>query len=221
MADLIKWHEAGTRYYETGVSKGVLYPRLANGTYPIGEAWNGLTAVNEAPSGADVTKKYADNRVYLRLSSVEEFNGTLEAFTYPDSFAKCDGSVEMTPGVFAHQQTRQAFGLCFRTEVENDAQDDEYKLHLVYNALAKPSQKNNQTLNESPETSPMSWELTTDPEDVPGANPSAKLTIDSRKADPAKLAALEVILYGVDNGGTGDVDGRLPLPAEVITLLTV
>ena len=221
----IVWDQSGSRLYETGVQKGVLYPQV-DGTYPKGVAWNGLTAVTESPSGAEPTPMYADNVKYLNLIGVEEFGATVEAFTYPDEFAKCDGSEEVAPGASIGQQTRQPFGLCYRTELGNDELADGfgYKLHLVYGAIAAPSEKAYQTINDTPEAITFSWELTTTPVPVSGYKATASLTIDSTKVTPAKLAALEVILYGtadVTSPSTPAVDARLPLPAEIITILTV
>lgn len=211
----IVWDESGKRFYETGVDKGVLYVQNG-GAYPLGVAWNGLTAVTESPSGAEPTPLYADNIKYLTLMSVEEFGATVEAYTYPDEFAVCDGSAEAAEGLFLGQQTRSPFGLCYRTLLGNDTDGQEhgYKLHLIYGALAAPSEKSYQTVNDSPEAITFSWELTTTPVAVTGYKPTASLTIDSTKVDAAKLAALEAILYGATS-----VDPRLPLPNEVITLL--
>lgn len=219
----IVWDETGKRTYETGVDHGVLYPQVS-GAYPKGVAWNGLTSVNESPSGAEANPQYADNIKYLNLVSAEDFGATIEAFTYPDEWAECDGSAVLTPGVSIGQQTRKTFGLCYRTVLGNDTdgQDHGYKLHLVYNALAKPSEKNYQTVNDSPEAISFSWEITTTPVAITDHKPAACITIDSTKVDATKLAALETLLYGKDpttpesNDG---VDPKLPLPAEVIALL--
>lgn len=219
----IVWDETGKRTYETGVDHGVLYPQVS-GAYPKGVAWNGLTSVNESPSGAEANPQYADNIKYLNLVSAEDFGATIEAFTYPDEWAECDGSAVLTPGVSIGQQTRKTFGLCYRTVLGNDTdgQDHGYKLHLVYNALAKPSEKNYQTVNDSPEAISFSWEITTTPVAITDHKPAACITIDSTKVDKTKLAALETLLYGKDpttaeaNDG---VDPKLPLPAEVIALL--
>lgn len=219
----IVWDETGKRTYETGVDHGVLYPQVS-GAYPKGVAWNGLTSVNESPSGAEANPQYADNIKYLNLVSAEDFGATIEAFTYPDEWAECDGSAVLTPGVSIGQQTRKTFGLCYRTVLGNDTdgQDHGYKLHLVYNALAKPSEKNYQTVNDSPEAISFSWEITTTPVAIESHKPAACITIDSTKVDKTKLAALETLLYGKDpttaesNDG---VDPKLPLPDEVIALL--
>lgn len=214
----INWDEAGKRLYETGVDRGVLYPQVG-GAYPKGVAWNGLTAVTESPSGAEPTPLYADNIKYLTLMSVEEFGATIEAFTYPDEFMACDGSASIAEGVSIGQQARQAFGLCYRTVVGNDLDNNAgYKLHLIYGALAAPSEKAYATINDSPEAITFSWEVTTTPVDVPGFKPTASVTIDSTKVDAEKLAALEAILYGTAAGEGEAVEARLPLPAEIVEL---
>ena len=216
MSKLI-WDETGKRFYETGVDHVVLYPIDAQGTYSLGVPWNGVTAITESPSGAEATPLYADNIKYLNLIAAEDFGATVEAYTYPDEWAVCDGSAEIAPGVTASQQSRKTFGLCHRTKKGNDVdgQDHGYKLHLIYGALAAPSERGYQTVNDSPEAISFSWTLTTTPVDVPGYKPTAIITIDSTKTDPEKLAALEDILYG-----TEEADARLPLPAEVIELLS-
>jgi hypothetical protein len=219
MAQLIQWDGVGAKIYETGVDHGVLYPQLSDGTYPVGVAWNGLVSVTESPSGAEPNPQFADNIKYLNLLSAEEFNGTIEAFTYPDEFAACNGELEAEVGVVVGQQARTPFGLCYRTIKGNDSagQAYGYKLHLVYGALVSPSEKAYQTINESPEAITFSWEFTTTPAPVTGFKPTASVVIDSITADPTALAALEAILFGVT--GTPDVPGRLPLPNEVITLM--
>ena len=210
------WDEVGKRIYESGVSKAVLYVRDGSGAYPKGVAWNGLVSVSESPSGAEANPIYADNIKYLNLISAEEFGATIEAYTYPDEFAECDGSIEVGDGVFAGQQSRKVFGLCYKTGLGNDINDLSYgyKLHLIYGAQASPSEKSYQTINESPEAITFSWELTTVPVAVPGFKPTACITIDSTKTDAAKLTALEDILYGKDAAVA-----RMPLPAEIITLI--
>ena len=213
----LKWDQIGDKVYETGTDHGVLFLPNTQGVYDTGVAWNGLTAVTESPSGAESNKQYADNRVYANLVSAEEFSGTIEAFTYPDEFAECNGEAELTPGVFIGQQTRRSFGFSWRTKIGNDTvgQDFGYKLHLVYGALAAPSEKNYTTVNDSPEAMALSWEMSTTPVEV-GTDggktykPTATLTIDSTKVDATALAQLEQILYG-----TAGSDPRLPLPAEV------
>lgn len=210
------WDQTGERLYETGVKNGVLYPQT-NGTYPLGVAWNGLTAVTESPSGAEATPLYADDIKYLNLMSNEELGGTIEAYMYPDEFAECDGSVELEDGVYLGQQTRKAFGLCYRTVLGNDTDNNDYgyKLHIVYGALASPSEKAYATINDTPEPITMSWEFTTTPVEVTGHKPTASITIDSTKANKEKLAALEAILYGSE-----DAEPRLPLPDEIKTLMS-
>lgn len=223
MAKLV-WDKTGERLYETGVKQGVVYPQNAEGTYPKGAAWNGLTAVTESPSGAESTALYADDIKYLNLVSNEEFGGTIEAYTYPDEFAPCNGSVEAAPGVNLGQQPRKQFGLCYRTGLGNDTEgyDHGYKLHLVYGALAAPSESAYATVNDSPEAITFSWEFSTTPVSVKDYKPVAHLEIDSTKVDKLKLTALEEILYGKDptteDAGDG-TDARLPLPDEVIELL--
>lgn len=212
----LTWDDSGKRFYETGVSKGVVYPQ-SNGTYPKGYAWNGLTAVTESPSGAEPTPLYADNIKYLNLLSTEEFAATVEAFTYPDEFAECDGSASLAKGAVIGQQSRKTFGLCYQTKLGNDTDGDKhgYKIHIIYGCLAAPSEKAYATVNDSPEAITFSWEVSTTPVSVEGMEPTATVVIDSTKADPEKLAALEKILYGDETG-----DGpRLPLPSEIITTL--
>lgn len=221
----IVWDSTGERLYETGVKNGVLYPQ-SNGTYPKGVAWNGLTAVTESPSGAEATALYADDMKYLNLYSAEEFGATVEAYTYPEEFGECDGSATIAKGVQIGQQTRKAFGMCYRTVVGNDTDGEAhgYKLHIIYGAMASPSEKAYATINDSPEAITFSWELTTTPVNVTGKKPTASIVIDSTKADPTKLAALEVILYGKDPTTSGGNDGeepRLPLPDEIAELMAV
>ena len=215
----IEWDKTGERLYETGVKNGVLYVQ-EGGVYPKGVAWNGLTAVTESPSGAEATPLYADDIKYLNLLSAEEFGATIEAYTYPDEFAECDGSAALADGVMIGQQARKTFGLCYRTTIGNDTNGNDYgyKLHIIYGALAAPSEKAYATINDSPEAITFSWEVTTTPVNVTGAKPTASITIDSTKADPTKLAALEDILYGKD-GEPGN-EPRLPLPDEIKTLMT-
>ena len=211
----LEWDNTGERFYETGVKRGVVYPAVG-GQYPKGYVWNGLTAVTESPSGAESNPIYADDIKYLDLRSAEEFGATVEAYTYPDEFAECDGSAFVAAGVSIGQQTRKPFGLSYRTIIGNDvdANDHGYKLHLIYNATASPSERGYQTVNDSPEAITFSWELTTTPLPVVGRKPTACITIDSTKADSAALDALEDILYGTDNE-----DARLPLPNEVLEIM--
>ena len=219
------WDKTGEHYYETGVKQGVLYPQSSTGTYPKGVAWNGLTAVTESPSGAEATALYADDIKYLNLLSVEEFGATVEAYTYPDEFAECDGSGSLATGVTIGQQKRKAFGLCYKTTLGNDVDGNDYgyKLHIIYGAMAAPSEKAYAAINDSPEAITFSWELTTTPVSVANFKPTASLVIDSTKADKTKLAELEEILYGKDGTGddkqTGAVDPRLPLPDELAELM--
>lgn len=210
------WDQTNERLYETGVKMGVVYPQAAGGTYPMGVAWNGLTAVTESPSGAEATALYADDTKYLNLMSAEEFAATIEAYTYPDEFAECDGSAELAKGVAIGQQKRKAFGLCYRTVLGNDVNGSDYgyKLHIIYGAMAAPSEKAYATINDSPEAITFSWELSTTPVSVDGFKPTASITIDSTKADPTKLEALEKILYGSE-----EAEARLPLPNEIATLM--
>lgn len=219
------WDKTGEHYYETGVKNGVLYPMSASGTYPKGVAWNGLTAITESPSGAEATALYADDIKYLNLMSNEEFGATVEAYTYPDEFAECDGSASLTEGVYIGQQARKTFGLCYRTTLGNDSKGNDYgyKLHIIYGAMASPSEKAYSTINDSPDAITFSWELTTTPVAVANFKPTASLTIDSTKVDPQKLASLEEILYGKDGTGedhsTGAIDPRLPLPDEIANIM--
>ena len=212
----IEWDKTGERLYETGVKNGVLYVQEA-GAYQNGVAWNGLTAVTESPSGAEATPLYADDIKYLNLLSTEEFGATIEAYTYPDEFAACDGSAALADGVMIGQQARKTFGLCYRTTIGNDTEgnDHGYKLHIIYGALAAPSEKAYATINDSPEAITFSWEVTTTPVNVTGAKPTASITIDSTKADPTKLAALEKKLYG-----DTDTEATLPLPDEIKGIFT-
>ena len=214
MAKLI-WDASGERFYETGVKNGVLYVQEA-GAYPKGVAWNGLTAVTESPSGAEATPLYADDIKYLNLMSNEEFGATIEAYTYPDEFMVCDGSAALVEGVYIGQQPRKAFGMCYRTVLGNDVASNDYgyKLHLIYGALAAPSEKAYTTINDSPEAITFSWEVTTTPVNVTGHKPTASLVIDSTKVEAEKLAALEAVLYGSESEAA-----RLPLPDEVLEIV--
>ena len=233
MAKLV-WDNTGDRLYETGVKQGVLYPIQSDGKYSLGVAWNGLTAVTESPSGAEATALYADDIKYLNLISNEEFGATIEAYTYPDEFAECDGSAALADGVMLGQQKRKTFGLCYKTTVGNDVDGNDYgyKLHLIYGCLAAPSEKAYATINDSPEAITFSWEVSTTPVNVKDANgksfkPTSQITIDSTKIaseKKAKLTELEDILYGKngtgDNGETGATVARLPLPDEIAALFS-
>ena len=219
----LNWDETGKRLYETGVDRGVLYP-LTAGAYSKGVAWNGLTKVTESPSGAEATAVYADNVKYLNMVSAEEFGATVEAYMYPDEFAECDGTAEIAKGVTIGQQNRKVFGMAYRTVLGNDTESNShgYKIHLIYGALAAPSEKEYGTINDSPEGITFSWEVKTTPVSVKGFKPTATLVIDSTKTDPAKLAAIEKILYGTDAEGSGTAtEARLPLPDEIATLMAV
>lgn len=217
----LTWDNNGERLYETGVKQGVLYPIQADGKYSKGVAWNGLTAVTESPSGAEATALYADDIKYLNLISNEEFGATIEAYTYPDEFAECDGSASLVDGITLGQQKRKTFGLCYRTSLGNDVDGNDYgyKLHLVYGCLAAPSEKAYATINDSPEAITFSWEISTTPVNVAGFKPTSQITIDSTKADKTKLTALEDILYGKDGETTEGAGPRLPLPDEIKTLM--
>lgn len=210
------WDETGKRLYETGVSKGVLYVQGDDGTYGNGVAWNGLTAVNESPSGAEATPLYADDIKYLELISTEEYGASIEAYTYPEEFEQCDGSAELGAGVTIGQQPRKAFGFCYRTLIGNDVKNNDYgyKLHIVYGAKAAPSEKAYQTVNDSPEAITFSWELTTTPVNVAGHKPTACVTIDSTKIAPAKLTSIEEALYGSDSA-----EPKLLLPDEIAAII--
>ena len=213
----IVWDAIGEHTFETGVRNGVLYLKDAQGAYSTGVAWNGLTSVSESPEGAEPTDLYADDIKYLTLMSAENFKATIEAYTYPDEFAECDGSATIANGVTIGQQSRKPFGLCYRTSIGNDTDGNEhgYKLHIVYGCLASPSEKQYSTINDSPEAITFSWEVSTTPVNVNGKKPTATLIIDSTKADKSKLTALEAILYGSES-----VEPRLPLPDEIATLMT-
>lgn len=209
----IVWDTTGERYYETGVKNCVLYVQDENGAYPKGVAWNGITSISESPSGAEASPLYADDIKYLNLVSAEEFGASVEAYTYPDEFAECDGSAALADGVMLGQQKRKTFGLCYRTTLGNDVvgNDYGYKLHLIYGCLAAPSERAYATINDSPEAITFSWELTTTPVAVAGFKPTACVTIDSSKVkDPAKMAALEAALYGSESE-----EAYLPLPDAI------
>lgn len=209
------WDTTGERLYETGVDRGVLYKYVDN-EFKNGVAWNGLTAVNESPSGAEASPLYADNIKYLNLMSAEEYAYTIEAYYSPEEFDECDGTVEVADGVTIGQQTRKMFGFCYRTQIGNDVDGTAhgYKLHLVYNSLASPSEKSHSTVNDSPEASTLSWSVSTTPVEVSGFKPTATIEVDSTKTPSAKLQALEAILYG-----SADAEPRMPLPAEVIAII--
>lgn len=215
MAKII-WDKSGERIFETGVKNGVLYVQDETGAYPAGVAWNGLQTVTETPSGGETTPLYADDTKYLELLSNEDFAVTIEAYTYPDEFAICDGSAQLAEGVIIGQQGRRAFGLCYRTSLGNDilGSDYGYKLHLIYGGKAQPSERAYSSINDSPEAITFSWEVTCTPVTVTGFKPTACLTIDSTKVDSAKLKALEDKLYGTETE-----EASLPLPDEVLNLI--
>lgn len=237
---MIKWHETGKKYYELGVSKGVLYKMNESGQYTPGVAWDGLTNFTESPGGAETTDIYADNIKYATIRSAETFGGTIEAYQSPVEFDECDGTTEVAPGVNIGQQDRKVFGFCYRTEIKNDtatAADDGYKLHLIYGCTASPSEKSFATINDSPEPTTLSWEITSTPVNVPGYKETSSMVIDTRKVDKTKLAQLEAILYGgtttpasgaslyTDEDTLSDpvpeeVPARLPMPEEVIQLFS-
>lgn len=210
------WDQTGQKTYETGVEQCALFPQSAEGTYPKGYAWNGITGVSESPSGAEATAIYADNIKYLSLLSAEEFGATITAYTYPAEFEACDGSAEIADGVSVGQQDRTPFGLVYKTIIGNDTKQNKYgyKLHFIYGALAKPSSMDYKSVNDSPEAIEMSWEVTTTPVAVAGMKPTAKLVVDSTKCNAEKLAALEAIVYGSE-----EKEARLPLPDEIATLM--
>ena len=212
----LKWDQIGEKTYETGVDRGVLFPSGDDGKYTKGVPWNGLISLSENPSGAEPSPMYADNIKYLNLMSTEEFGASIEAYTYPDEFAACDGSAEIAKGVTIGQQSRKLFGLSYRTVLGNDVKNNDfgYKIHLIYGGLASPSSKAYQTTNDSPEAITFSWEISTTSVEVTGFKPTASLTIDSTKVDADKLKALEDILYG-----TEAEEARLPLPNEIIELV--
>ena len=214
----LQWDKTGERVYESGVDHGVLYVMDGTGAYGTGVVWNGLTAVTESPSGAEPNPQYADNIKYLNLISAEEFGATIEAFTYPKEFEQCDGTASLAPGITIGQQTRKTFGFSYRTKVGNDVegQDAGYKLHLVYGALAAPSERAYSTINDSPEAITFSWEVTTTAVAVEGHKPTAILTIDSTLVDEADLTALEDLLYGPT---PGEGTPKMPLPAEAMAII--
>lgn len=210
----LEWDKTGEKFYETGLKNGVLYV-MTNGAYGNGVAWNGLSSVSESPSGAEATAIYADDQKYLNLYSAEEFAATVEAYTYPDEFAECDGSADIITGVSIGQQARKTFALCYRTTLGNDSDGNEhgYKIHIIYGAKAAPSEKAYNSINDSPEAITFSWELSTTPINVAGFKPTASLVIDSTKIDAAKLKTIEDTLYG-----TADTEPTLMLPDAIIAL---
>lgn len=213
----LTWDGIGERLFETGLDHGVLFPMNTTGSYDVGVAWNGLTAVNESPDGGEPNDHYADNIKYATIMSAENFKATIEAFTYPAEFEACDGSAEIATGVTIGQQARKKFGLSYRTKIGNDVdgEDHGYKVHIVYGCLATPSARNHETINESPEPMAMSWEVSTTPVEVTGYKPTAHLVVDSTKVDSGKMEALEKILYGDSSS-----EPKLPTPAEVIAAVS-
>lgn len=212
----IVWDAVGERFFETGVDRGVLYVSNGKGGYANGVAWNGLSAVNESPSGGEPSPIYADNIKYLNLMSAEEFGASIEAYTYPEEFEACQGCAEVAPGVYVSQQTHTPFGFTYRTLVGNDTdgQNHGYKIHIVYNALAAPSERGYATVNDSPEAITLSWDISTTPVDIPGFKPAAKITIDSSKVSAENLKKLEDMLYGTESE-----EAKLPTPSELMELL--
>ena len=210
------WDQTGEREYETGVKNGVLYVQGEGGTYPKGVAWNGLISVTESPSGAEATALYADDIKYLNLMSNEEFGATIEAYMSPEEFDQCDGTASIATGVFIGQQKRKTFGMAYKTTIGNDVDgnDHGYKIHLIYGALAAPSEKAYSTINDSPEAMTLSWEVSTTPVTVDGFKPTATVVIDSTKVDKKKLTALEDILFGTESK-----EARLPLPDEIVSIV--
>lgn len=215
MAKLV-FDELGKRFYETGVSNAVLFPQADDGTYPKGIAWNGITAANESPSGAESNDQYADNMVYLSLTGAEKFEGTIEAFSSPAEFDECDGMKELSKGLTVHQQTRKPFGFAYKSILGNDIKGNDYgyKLHIWYGCKAAPSERAHSTVNDSPELQNPSWSISSTPVAVPGAKPSSVLTFNSTTTPADKLKKIEDILYGTD-----EADARLPLPTELLELL--
>ena len=212
----LQWDKTGEHFYETGVDHGVLYPMNDGGqTYATGVAWNGLTAVTESPEGAEVSAIYADNIKYLNLMSAEDFKATIEAYTYPEEFEQCDGSASLTVGVKIGQQSRKAFGFCYRTKVGNDLNPElGYKIHIIYGATAAPTERAYETVNDSPEAITFSWEVSTIPVEVTGFKPTAHVEIDSTKVEPAKLAKIEAKLYGSETE-----EPTLLMPDEIVALI--
>lgn len=218
------WDEVGTRYFENGTRNGVLFPMASTGAYETGVAWNGLTAVSESPDGGDATAFYADDIKYGSVRAAENAKGTIEAYTYPDEFMPCDGSAQIIEGAYVKQQARKRFGFCWRTNIGNDISDEVgYKIHIVYNATASPSEKSYETINDSPDAITMSWDYEADPVSVPGFKPSASFEIDSTKLASDKLTALENMLYGTDADAENNIEATtptLPTPAQLVQLFT-
>ena len=215
----LSWDGTGERLFEAGVDRGVLYPQNSDGTYAAGVAWNGLTGVTESPEGAEPNDLYADNIKYATLRSAETFGATIEAYTFPAEFYDCDGTAQAYTGVYVGQQTRKSFGFCYRTMIGSDTHSDisaGYKLHIIYNATASPSERSYETINDSPDAITLSWEVSTTPVPVTGYKPTATIVIDSTKADPDDLATLEATLYGT--AGTNGTSPTLPTPDQVLAM---
>ena len=213
----LTWDDTGKRFYETGVDQGVLYVRDSNGAYPLGVPWNGLINVTESPEGAEPSAHYADNMKYVNIQSTEEFKATIEAFTYPEEFAECDGSAQPKPGAFIGQQERKTFGLVYRTKIGNDlTREAGYKLHLVWGAVAAPSEKAYATINDSPEPTTFSWETTTTPVNVTGYLPTSSMTLDSIELGSVKMAAIEAKLFG-----DATKAAALLMPDAILALITI
>ena len=212
----LTWDDTGKRFYETGVDQGVLYVRDSNGAYPLGVPWNGLINVTESPEGAEPSAHYADNRKYVNIQSTEEFKATIEAFTYPEEFAECDGSAQPKPGAFIGQQERKTFGLVYRTKIGNDlTKEAGYKLHLVWGAVAAPSEKAYSTINDSPEPTTFSWEITTTPVNVTDYLPTSTMVLDSIELGSVKMAAIEAELFGDATNAAA-----LLMPDAILALIT-
>lgn len=212
----LEWDKTSEKLYETGVEQAALYVMGDGGVYGTGEAWNGLIGITESPSGAEATPLYANDTKYLELVSTEEYGGSIEAYTYPDGFAACNGEAELAAGIVISQQTRKTFGLVFKSLIGNDTEGTKhgYKLHLVYGARAATTEKSHQTINDSPEAATMSWEFTTTPVAVEGHEPTSHIVIDSTKVDAAKLKAIEAALYGSE-----EAEAKLLLPSEIVAMM--
>lgn len=220
----LKWDKTGERFYETGVDQGVLFKALPNGQgYDKGVVWNGLTNVTESPSGAELSAVYADNIKYLNLMSAEEFAGSIEAYTYPDEFAECDGSAQIAEGVQIGQQNRVPFAFCYRTKIGNDVNPDlGYKLHIIYGAMASPSERPYETVNDSPEAISFSWDISCTPVEVAGFKPTAHVELDSRKVPEGKMTTILNRLYGVDADPEHQIEGSDPellLPDDIVKII--
>lgn len=213
----IEWDKTGEKYYETGTDRGVIYPQTGEGgAYAKGEPWNGLTGITESPGGAEATDLYADNIKYGSMRSAETLGGTIEAYTYPESFEQCDGTREVAEGITIGQQERVPFGMSYRTMVNSDASDKEnYKIHLIYGATASPSEKAYSTINDSPEAITFSWEFDTTPVNVTGFKPTAHLILDTRRLTEDQVKAIEKVLYGNESN-----EAKLPLPDEVVNIIS-